>query len=124
MRRPFAISFLMLVTTFVHLDSSVIAAAAKNRPPNFIIFFTDDQGYNDVGCFGSKLIKTPHFDRMADQGVRFTSFYVQPVCGVSRAALMTGCYPMRIAEVGNRKVGHPVLHTREITIAEVLKPPV
>ncbi len=96
-------------------------AFAKDGPPNFIIFFTDDQGYNDVGCFGSPLIETPNFDRMADEGTRFTDFYVQPVCGVSRAALMTGCYPIRVAEVGNRKAGHPILHPDEITMAEVLK---
>jgi arylsulfatase len=58
---------------------------------------------------------------MAAEGTRFTDFYVQPVCGVSRAALMTGCYPIRVAEVGNTKAGHPVLHTQEVTMAEVLK---
>ncbi|NQU22969.1 MAG: sulfatase [Candidatus Nealsonbacteria bacterium] len=91
------------------------------RPPNFIIFFTDDQGYNDVGCFGAAGILTPHLDRMAEEGTRFTDFYVQPVCGVSRAALMTGCYPIRVAEVGNKKAGHPVLHPKEITMAEVFE---
>jgi len=94
---------------------------AKDRPPNFIIFFTDDQGYNDVGCFGSPLIKTPRFDRMAEEGMRFTSFYAQVVCGPSRAAIMTGCYPIRIAEPGNKKTPHTIVHTDEITIAEVLK---
>ncbi len=96
-------------------------ASDSGRPPNFVIFFTDDQGYGDVGCFGSQLIETPNFDRMAAEGTRFTDFYVQPVCGVSRAALMTGCYPIRVAEAGNTKSGHPVLHPKEITIAEVLK---
>ena len=91
------------------------------RKPNFIIFFTDDQGYNDVGCFGSPNIRTPNFDRMAAEGMKFTSFYAQPVCGPSRAALMTGCYPIRVAEPDNRKNQHNVLHPKEITIAEVLK---
>ena len=94
--------------------------AAKGKP-NFIIFFTDDQGYNDVGCFGSPLIKTPRFDRMAAEGMRFTNFYAQPVCGPSRAALMTGCYPIRVAEPGNRKNAHTIVHPKEITIAEILK---
>ncbi len=91
------------------------------RKPNFIIFFTDDQGYNDLGCFGSPLIRTPHFDRMAAEGMRFTSFYAQAVCGPSRAAIMTGCYPIRVAQPGNRKNQHTVLHPREITLAELLK---
>jgi len=89
--------------------------------PNFVIFFTDDQGYNDVGCFGTSSITTPHFDRMAEQGIKFTSFYAQPVCGPSRAALMTGCYPIRVAEPSNKKQQHTVLHPNEVTIAEVLK---
>ena len=95
--------------------------ADEQRPPNFVIVFTDDQGYGDLGCFGSKDIRTPRIDLLAKEGMRFTSFYAQPVCGPSRAALMTGCYPLRVAERGNIKEVHPVLHTKEITIAEVLK---
>lgn len=89
--------------------------------PNIILIFTDDQGYQDLGCFGSPKIKTPHLDQMATEGVRLTSFYAQPVCGVSRAALMTGCYPIRVAEPGNIKRLHTVPHTDEITMAEVLR---
>jgi len=96
-------------------------SARNPRKPNFIIFFTDDQGYNDVGCFGSPNIRTPNFDRMAKEGTRFTSFYAQPVCGPSRAALMTGCYPIRVGEPGNRKNQHNILHPKEITVAEILK---
>ena len=92
-----------------------------DRKPNVVIFFTDDQGYNDVGCFGSPDIKTPRFDRMAEEGIIFTDFYAQPVCGPSRAALMTGCYPIRVAEPNNTKNPHPILHTKEITMAEILK---
>ncbi|HAD57856.1 MAG TPA: N-acetylgalactosamine-6-sulfatase, partial [Planctomycetaceae bacterium] len=90
-------------------------------PPNFVIIFTDDQGYQDVGCFGSPDIRTPRLDAMAKEGMKFTSFYAQPVCGPSRAALMTGCYPMRVAERGHTKQVHPILHQDEITVAEVLK---
>lgn len=90
--------------------------------PNFIIIFTDDQGYQDLGCFGSPEIRTPSIDRMAEEGMRFTSFYAQTVCGPSRAALMTGCYPLRVAKKENNQSEiHPMLHTKEITIAEVLK---
>ena len=89
--------------------------------PNFVLIFADDQGYEDLGCFGSKTIRTPHLDRLAAEGMRFTDFYAQTICGPSRAALMTGCYPPRVAERGNLKNMHPHLHSEEVTIAEVLK---
>lgn len=105
------------------LIASMLAAIsqAAERPPNFVVVFTDDQGYSDVGCFGSPDIRTPRLDAMVSEGMKFTSFYAQPLCGPSRAALMTGCYPMRVAERGNTKQVHPILHSEEITIAEVLK---
>jgi arylsulfatase A-like enzyme len=108
-------------------------AQAVDRPPNFIIVFTDDQGYNDVGCFGSPNIKTPNLDRMAAEGMKFTDFYVAaPVCTPSRAALMTGCYPQRVS-MGETprpegRMGWVLfpdsecgIHSDEITIAELLK---
>jgi arylsulfatase A len=95
-------------------------AASK---PNFIIIFTDDQGYQDVGCFGSPSIKTPNLDRMAADGMKFTDFYAAAsVCSPSRAALLTGCYPPR---VGITKVLFPRdnigLNPKETTIADILK---
>jgi len=104
------------------------SAAAKNRtsqrPPNFIIIFADDQGYRDLGCYGSPNIKTPNVDRMAKEGVRFTDFYVgAPICSPSRAALMTGCYPSRVG-LGNwvlRPDSRIGIHPNEVTIAELLK---
>ena len=63
-----------------------------SKKPNVVIFFIDDLGYKDLGCYGSPDIKTPHIDRMAEEGMKFTSFYAQTVCGPSRAALLTGCY--------------------------------
>ena len=95
---------------------------AQGSKPNFIIFLTDDQGYNDVACYGSPNIKTPNLDKMAQQGITFTNFYAQPLCGPSRAALLTGSYPIRIGEPGNMKNFHTKLHPKDITIAEVLKP--
>ena len=74
---------------------------STRRPPNFVIVFTDDQGYQDLGCFGSPDIKTPHLDRMAEEGMRFTHFYAsQAVCSASRAALITGCYNVRVGILG------------------------
>lgn len=96
-------------------------ASAEDKKPNFVVIFTDDQGYQDLGCYGSPDIRTPRLDRMAAEGARFTSFYAQTVCGPSRAALMTGCYPLRVATEKNRVEVHPRLHSKEITIAEVLK---
>ena len=110
----------MVVGAATCLSATSRQLAADERP-NFVVIFIDDLGYGDVGCFGSKLIKTPHIDRMAAEGMKFTSFYAQPICGPSRAAIMTGCYPMRVAERDNIKNTHPVLHEREITLAEVLK---
>lgn len=112
---------LVCVLTLV-ASSTHVAAVAPPEKPNFVIILADDLGYNDLGCFGSAKIKTPHLDRMAREGLRLTSFYAQPLCGPSRAALMTGCYPMRVAEPGNRKHNHTVLHPKELTLAEVLKP--
>ncbi len=111
----------LLEATAMTLPRGLRAAEASSRRPNFVLFFTDDQGYNDVGCFGSPDIRTPHLDRMAREGIRFTNFYAQAVCGPSRAALMTGCYPIRVGEPGNTKGQHTVLHPQEITVGEVLQ---
>ncbi len=100
-----------------------LAQAQEKERPNVILIFTDDQGYGDVGCYGAKGYKTPNMDRMAKEGIRFTSFYTGcPVCSGSRAALMTGCYYRRVSV---RAVMFPPnrdgLNPKEITIAEVLK---
>lgn len=93
--------------------------------PNIVIFFTDDQGYGDVGCFGAEGYYTPHFDQLADQGVRFSDFYVAAsVCTPSRAALLTGKYPKRVGlheAVLFPYSGHG-LSRDETTLPEMLKP--
>ena len=108
-------------------------AAAEQRGqaerPNIILIVCDNLGYGDVGCFGSKLHRTPHIDRMAADGVRFTDFYITSgVCTPSRASILTGCYPRRVnMHVGDNDrpvlpaVSGKGLHPNEITIAEVLK---
>jgi len=106
--------------------------ATTRRPPNFIIVFADDLGYGDLSCYGSKKIHTPHLDRMASQGMRFTSFYVAAsVCTPSRAALLTGCYAQRVGlpgvlfpncmEAGQADGKAIGLNPAEITLAELLK---
>ena len=98
--------------------------ASTGRSPNFIVIFTDDQGYADVGCYGAKGFETPNLDWMAAEGMRFTDFYVvAPSCTPSRAALLTGCYPQRISLPGvlnpRAKSG---INSKEQTLAELLKP--
>lgn len=71
--------------------------AADERAPNIILIYVDDLGYGDLGCFGSEKNKTPHIDRLAAGGMRFTDYYsASSVCTPSRAALLSGCYPSRI----------------------------
>src|SRR5262245_6866847 len=100
-----------------------VSGATTGRLPNIIIIFADDLGYADVGVFGAQGFKTPHLDRLAHEGRRFTDFYVaQAVCSASRAALLTGCYPNRIGIAGalgpNARHG---LNANEMTIAELVK---
>ncbi len=115
-----AISSLFLCCIFSCQKNTALKHPDK---PNVIIIFTDDQGYQDVACFGSPDIVTPNLDQMAKEGVKLTHFYAaQAVCSASRAALLTGCYPNRIgihqAFMPNSTIG---LHHDEITIAEMLK---
>jgi len=107
------------------ISSATRAVAAK---PNFVVIFTDNQGYGDLSCFGGEHVSTPRTDRMAAEGSRLPSFYVAaPVCTPSRAALMTGCYPKRIDMATGANFGvllagdRKGLNSDEITIAEVLK---
>ncbi|NQU49109.1 MAG: sulfatase [Planctomycetes bacterium] len=101
----------------------MLPATEPAQKPNVIIIFVDDQGYQDLGVYGSPNIKTPHLDKMAKEGMRFTNFYTaSPVCTPSRAALLTGCYPQR---VGDLNVLFPDdsegLSSKETTIAEMLR---
>lgn len=97
-------------------------ADTGNAPPNIVLIFVDDLGYGDIGPFGSTRCKTPHLDQMAAEGMKFTSFYATPVCSMSRACLMTGCYNARVSMPGvlfpNSRIG---LNPDELTLAEVLK---
>lgn len=100
-----------------------------DRPPNFIVIFVDDLGYGDIGPFGSKANRTPALDRMAQEGTRFTDFYVSAsICSPSRASLMTGCYPLRV-DLHESSFGVFVLcpmdrkglNPAEVTLPEILK---
>ena len=113
---------LLLVVTLLSLWAPVVSA--ENAKPNVVLFFIDDMGYGDIGPYGSKINKTPNLDRMAEEGLKFTDFYVASTqCSPSRAALMTGCYAKRVGMDG--RVCFPndakALNPNEYTMAEMFK---
>lgn len=102
------------------------AGHSAQRAPNVVILLADDLGYGDLGCYGSPSIRTPHLDEMARTGLRFTDFYVAAaVCSPSRAALLTGRYPVRNGMFGTRNVLYPDskggLPAGEVTFATALQ---
>jgi arylsulfatase A len=112
---------IVLIATLALLTSATLAAA-ESAPPNIVLIFVDDMGYSDIGPFGNDKVRTPHLDKFAAEGMKFTSFYATPVCSMSRACLLTGCYNVRVSIPGvlfpNSKIG---LHSSEITLAEIVK---
>ena len=118
--------FVLLVypmkTLFLLLAMLVSAASCFARPPNVVVIFIDDMGYGDIGPFGATKQRTPHLDRMAKEGMKLTSFYAAPVCSVSRAQMLTGCYGARVSVPGVYFPGQSVgLNPSEVTVAERLK---
>ena len=126
--KPLLFSFLCI--GILQLSSCTI----KEQKPNIILFFIDDLGWTDLGCYGSDLYETPHIDKLASEGIRFTNAYAAcTVCSPSRAAVMTGKYPARLhltdwiqgSKRANAKLKVPewqmYLDTTEVTIAEALK---
>ena len=109
------------------LAATAATPAAGRDLPNFVVIFTDDLGYGDLGCFGHPTIRTPNLDRMAAEGMKMTQFYSAcPVCTPSRAALLTGRLPIRSGMCSDkRRVLFPNsgggLPPSEVTIAKALK---
>ncbi|MEK7408884.1 MAG: sulfatase-like hydrolase/transferase [Acidobacteriota bacterium] len=98
--------------------TAALAPGAAAVRPNFIVFLTDDHGYHDLGCQGAADMKTPNIDALAASGARFTNWYSNaPMCAPSRAALLTGRYPIRAGVPSNG----PPLPVTEQTIASLLK---
>lgn len=118
-----AFATVLLLTLISCTTQESQSSASTDRPPNFVIVFIDDMGYGDIGVYGATGYTTPHLDRMAAQGMRFTNFYsAQPVCSASRAGLLTGCYPNRLGISGALFPYHEIgLNPDEMTIAEMLK---
>ncbi|MRX63604.1 sulfatase-like hydrolase/transferase [Maribacter sp. RZ05] len=113
----------LLFLCFCSCQNKATKKSGPNTPPNIVLILTDDQGYQDVGVFGSPNIETPHLDQMASEGVKLTNYYAaQAVCSASRAGLLTGCYPNRIGI--HNALGPDNTHginSEETTIAEMLK---
>lgn len=106
--------------------STTLAQLAQVDPerPNLIWIMADDLGYGEVGCFGQRVIQTPHLDRMAAEGLRFTQFYAgATVCAPSRSVLMTGQHHGRTRVRGNAGPANPAaqaLRAEDVTVAKVL----
>ncbi|MCG6189481.1 sulfatase family protein [Maribellus maritimus] len=94
----------------------------EKKQPNIVIIFLDDSGYSDFSPFGQKKIKTPNVQKLAEEGITFTNFYVpQAICSASRSALISGCYPGRTKVFGAHGPKERGLETSFPTIAEVFK---
>jgi arylsulfatase A-like enzyme len=111
-------TILFLLTLVLSYNTST-----AQQSPNIVVIFMDDMGYADIGPFGAKAYPTPHLDRMAREGRKFTDFYVtQAVCSASRAGLLTGCYNVRVGILG--ALGPQATHginASEVTLAEICK---
>lgn len=113
-------------SVFLCLGGSTLSAADK---PNVVFILCDNLGYGDVGAFGNTVHRTPNLDRMAAEGRKFTHYYsASGVCSPSRAALMTGCYPLRVGlprgENGSavlQPINHLGINPDEFTLAEMLR---
>ena len=122
---PLRRDFLKLLTA---LPATALPSAPQTRrKPNILLIVTDDHGIGDVACYGHPEVKTPHLDRLAQSGVRFTQWYSNaPICSASRAAILTGKYPDRTGVKGalpsQPTWDVPGLRKSETTLASALKP--
>ncbi len=129
--RVFQLLFVPLAINLIAISDSFVDAGENDRP-NIIFIMVDDLGFNDLGCYGQKVIKTPCLDKMAAEGIRFTDVYAgSPVCAPSRSVLMTGLHTghttvrgnvgkFGVRGLGGRKGRVPLLDS-DVTVAEILK---
>lgn len=123
--------FFLVMAAFLNTHCTLYAQKAPLKSPNIIYIYADDLGYGELGCYGQQKIRTPHIDKMAAQGIRFTQHYSgAPVCAPSRAILLTGKHSGHSYIRGNHELGgfpdssergQMPLSSKEITIAELLK---
>ncbi|RTE52283.1 arylsulfatase [Arenibacter aquaticus] len=120
--KPFISKLVVLI--IISITACMPTTDGSKKRPNIIIFFTDDQGYGDVGSYGAEGFETPHLDSLASDGIRFTNFYVPAtVCTPSRAGLLTGRYPKRynLHEAVLFPFSEGGLSLNEYTMAEMLR---
>ena len=113
-----------MIGTMILIPAALLApgcttCATPEERPNVILVMTDDQGYGDLGVHGNPVLKTPNLDRLANEGVRLSDFYVHPVCAPTRASLMTGRWCQRTTAIDTYR-GRAMMEPEEITIAELL----
>ena len=108
----------------VHGSSKITNKQSIKSKPNLIVIFADDLGYGDLGCYGSKVNRTPYINSLAENGVKFTDFHmVASICSPARSALLTGCYPKRIGMSSGiiRPGDKRGINPNELNIAKVAK---
>ena len=117
------LAILLLVSSCATPPQEDAGVGESARRPNFLVILCDDLGYGDLACYGHPRVRTPHLDRLAEQGMRLTSCYAAaPVCSSSRAGLLTGRTPSRVGVYDWIPAGHPVhLPARERTLATLLR---
>ncbi|MGE0610574.1 MAG: sulfatase-like hydrolase/transferase [Pirellulales bacterium] len=121
--RNWLIAFAITLAAVSTAADALAAEGSAEGLPNIVLVYCDDAGYGDFGCYGNSRIRTPAVDRLAQEGMRFTDFYVaQAVCSASRTSLLTGCYPNRVGILGalgpNSQIG---IHDDELTLGELLQ---
>ncbi|MCA9042402.1 MAG: sulfatase-like hydrolase/transferase, partial [Planctomycetaceae bacterium] len=111
---------------FLLLSIDTLSGAEPEQRPNILLITADNLGYGDLGCYGNPVMKTPHFDQLAQEGLRCTSFYsASPTCTVSRATLLTGRFPQRIGlnhQLNYEENYGAGLSLKEKLLPEYLKP--
>lgn len=113
----FALVLVAFAVTFSGISRS---SAAENRPPCFVVFLADDQGWGDLSSSGNPNLSTPNIDSLAKDGVAFDRFYVCPVCSPTRAEFLTGRYHKR-SGVFSTSAGGERIDRDERTIGDVFK---
>ncbi|MGE3315928.1 MAG: sulfatase [Planctomycetaceae bacterium] len=121
LRHSFVTRLASAVVAMVILCSGIENASAEShRPPNIVLILADDLGWADLGCYGADLHETPHLDRLARDGMRFTNAYASaPICSPTRAAIMTGQYPARLHMTIWREAAKRPVNDRKLVPPEV-----